>query len=327
MPDNHTITADNNIPISVIAVRASLDRMMESAFIRDCLLGGLNRPWRFVPVESGRKIPLVGNSLYLSLFDELGPVIRAAIAAGHTNVGAFHMGDELGQCDHAWYPDVDYVIRNYWYPDAFRLPPGARCRKVLWVPNGYRLGIGPRARKALVPTSQRTTPLFFAGFLSPSPQAQAERQNMLDILRSSALPAITLVTDSFGRGLGPAAYGAWLENTRYAPVPRGRAPETIRLYDALELGAIPISLRHAFLDASETFAPAPIVILDSWNDLPAWYAHAAVQSPAQLDALQRQILDWWSVCKSRFQREVSTLIEQSFAAQPPAKYLGPEAAF
>lgn len=303
-------------PLSIIAMRTSLDQVLECAFIRDCLLGGLNRPWRFVPIEAGQLVPIMGDSLYLSLFDDMAPVIRAAIANGCKNVGAFHLGDEIGECDHSWYPDVDYVIRNYWYPEAFRLPTGARCRKILWVPNGYRHGIGPRARHGLLPTSARATPLFFAGFLSASPQAQADRQTMLDIVNRNlaVLPTVTVTTGGFGSGLGPGAYGGWMESARFALVPRGRAPETIRLFDALELGAIPVSLRHAFLEAPEALAGAPIVILDSWQDLVPWYAKISAKPLADLDVLQRDILDWWDLCEARFQQDVTQLIEQSFAA-------------
>jgi len=70
---------------------------------------------------------------------------------------------------------------------------------------------------------------------------------MVDVVRRNQLPAAMMVTDRFGGGLGPATYSAYMENSRFALAPRGHAEETIRLFDAMELGAIPISLRHEFL--------------------------------------------------------------------------------
>jgi hypothetical protein len=68
---------------------------------------------------------------------------------------------------------------------------------------------------------------------------------MLDEVHVKRLPAMVLTTDGFGQGLGAAEYATLMENARFALVPGGRCAETIRLYDALEMGAIPITLRHS----------------------------------------------------------------------------------
>ncbi len=305
------------VPLTVVALRTNLDQILESGFIRDVLLGGLPRPWRYQAVEPGQDVPALNNALYVSLRDDLVPGIRNAIAHGCRNIGAFHIGDELADCDHSFYPQVDYVIRNYWYPQVFRLPEGARCAKVQWVPNGYRFGIGPRARIALLATSQRHTPIFFSGYLSNSPEAEADRRAMLEAVHHGNLPAATFCSNGFGGGMGAAAYGGWLEDTRFALVPRGRAPETIRLFDAMELGAIPVCLNQSFLSATGPLARAPVVRLKSWPEIVPWYASASQQTPEQLNAHQQQVLQWWEQAKQEYQAIVTRLIENSFARVQP----------
>jgi hypothetical protein len=256
-------------PLNVVAARKNFDILMEAHFIREVLLGGAHRPVRFFAIDPGDPIPASGDFLVFSFETGLQKFIGDALSRGVTNLGVFHAGDELGTAAKDFYKDVDYVIRNYHHDSAFKLPAGSRCLDVLWVPNGYRSGVGPRRPEILVPFSARSHSMFFAGFMDSSADAKSERTQMISIVRQSKLPAVLMLTPGFAQGLGTASYAAWMENTRFALVPRGRSAETIRLYDALELGSIPITLRHAFI--SKVMPDAPFVILNSWNELPIWF--------------------------------------------------------
>jgi hypothetical protein len=297
----------------VICERLRFDRLMEGFFIREVLLGGLDRPVRVLPIEPGRSPRLGDDLLILDQGGNLLPFVETLVAAGRRNIGVFHIGDELLAADRRFYPAVDYVIRNYWFPEAFILPQGCRCLDVIWVPNGYRFGIGPRRAQGLMPFGARPTLLFFSGFLQSSDAALEDRTTMLDIVRRHALPAVVMTSSGFAEGLGAPSYGAWMESAKFALVPRGRSVETIRLYDALELGAIPIMLDSPVI--RHLMPGAPFVLLESWAQLPEWLATETAKSAFDVTMTARQhvLIAWWTDFKRRQQRAVATLIDAAFA--------------
>jgi hypothetical protein len=305
--------AVTNAPLNVVCVRRNFDMLMEAHFIRDVLLGGVARPVRVFAIEPGQNIPASDDFLVIAFEEGMQRFIADAIARGVRNIGVFHAGDELNTATKSFYKDVDYVIRNYYHNDIFALPSGARCLDAIWVPNGYKTGVGPRRPETLAPFSVRSHQMFFSGYLDSSGDAKRERTEMLETVNRHKLPATLMASSGFAQGLGPVSYAAWMENSRFALVPRGRSPETIRLYDALELGSIPISLRHPFID--KLMPDAPFILLESWQDLPAWYAaEAADDSRLQKwDERQRQVVEWWGEFKRRQQERVTSLIERSFA--------------
>jgi len=93
--------------------------------------------------EDNQNAPVVDDALFVTLGAESVEYLRAAADARCRNIGVLHMGDEYGQHDRGFYAYADYVLRNYWIPDAMQ--PETRPSKVLWIPNGYRTGVGPRA--------------------------------------------------------------------------------------------------------------------------------------------------------------------------------------
>ena len=311
------MAADPTIPLTILCELRVLDGILESYFIRNVLLGDLRRPLRIVPITQVEATAPADNVLIINLFDRLAPLIRKFLDAGCKNVGVFHMGDEHCRNDRSYYGEVDYVLRNYYFAEALRLPAGSRCLEAIWVPNGYRIGVGPRRPDTLLPAAARTTTLFFAGFAGSGGGAIPARVEMLEVIREHKLPATIITTPGFAKGLGPASYSALLENARFALVPQGQAPETIRLFDALELGCVPISLDHDFLQASDAMAGAPVVRLKSWQDLPQWLA-AVTASPsyeADIAELQRQCIDWWTQFKQLQGKRVANLIARAFVRE------------
>lgn len=304
--------------LNVVCDRATWDFVMECYFIREVLLSGLTRPVRVFPLEPEQGLPVQNDLLIVSLCNTMEPFINRVIQAGAKNVGVFHMGDERFALDRSFYGKVDYVIRNYFHPDALSVPGSSGCLGVLWVPNGYRHGIGARSPQTLTPFADRYHVMFFSGQANAGLEGQRDRALMVDVVRRNQLPAAMMVTDRFGGGLGPATYSAYMENSRFALAPRGHAEETIRLFDAMELGAIPISLRHEFLFDPGALGGAPVVILDDWEQLPQWLAQMVMKPGAHpvWQARQKQMIDWWSSFKIRIRSQVTELIERSFAAYP-----------
>lgn len=300
--------------LNFVCQRKAFDLIVESHFIRDVLLARADRPVRIFPIEDSMQPPFLDDTLLLSLGVGGGRYLQAARAKGVRNIGLLHMGDERGDHDRSMYGLADYVIRNYWFEHVFPLPH-KESLGVIWVPNGYMNGVGPIAPGAILDMADRWCMGFFAGSVR-RPTLTDERERMLRVVEGAGLPFTTFAVKLEQR-LGPLSYASWLTSSRFALIPGGNSPETIRLYDALEAGAIPIMLKSPFVHAADALADPPFVLLDSWDQLPAAYApYADAKSPQTVGALQekqRQVLDWWEGFKQRQRNKVQALLDRAFA--------------
>ncbi|HLI22614.1 MAG TPA: hypothetical protein VKV32_15925 [Stellaceae bacterium] len=304
-------------PLNFLWRRTTLDNILEGYFIANILLGAIGRPVRVIPFEDGQPVPLGPDTLIGSLALETVPLLKEARQRGIRNIGFFHMDDEEGKHDLSFYADADYVIRNYWHRHAFARH--GNSLGVTWVPNGYRTGLGPIDPARHLGIAQRSVMGFFSGAMSGRLMA-GQRAAMLQAVRQAALPFTIITTGGFGQGLGPTAYAAWLSNTRFALVPAGNSHETIRLYDALEAGAIPIMVRSAFIEEPQALGALgkpPFILLDSWDGLAAAYApYADANAPATIAKLEQQrqaVVTWWAAFKRHVQQAVKDVIDRSFA--------------
>ena len=299
------------VPLNVIWRRARLDAARESHFMMRVLLAKIRRAVRVIPLGDNDPLPLMDNALVVSYRTEFTEYVSAFRRKSCRNIGLFHTADEYGTDDRGFYADVDYVLRHYWFRPAAQKPSESSLG-VLWVPNGYGNLVGPMPAQSILPMADRHVGGFFAGCM----ETRDERQDMVNVVEAAKLPFQVVKTPAFGQGLGPASYTAFLANARFALVPGGNSPETIRLYEALETGAIPIMLRSEFVSEPEALGDPPIVLLERWDDLPAFYErYADTASPAvitELQAKQAQILAWWRQFVARQQDRVAALIDASF---------------
>jgi hypothetical protein len=119
--------------------------------------------------------------------------------------------------------------------------------------------------------------------------------------------------------LGPSAYAARLADAVFAPAPGGNSPESIRLYDALECGAVPVALRSRFMEADGALAGPPFPLLDNWSELGDCVAQltgGAWPAPEAVDALQQRTMAWWSAFKRRQQEKVRAALDAVLDAEP-----------
>lgn len=228
-------------PLTLLWLRPDLEIVLEAYFIKEVLLAEIGRPIRTLVIEANAPIPFLNDVLVVSFGPNLAGYVKEARARGLKNVGLLHLADELGDHDRSFYADVDYVFRNYWFKQAL-VPPSPQSLGAYWIPNGYRTGVGPISPQTMLSTADRKITGFFSGVLQGRTNL-GERKQMLDVVTESKLPFLVAGTPGFGQGLGPVAYAAFMGMSRFALVPAGNSPETIRLYDALEAGAIPIMVR------------------------------------------------------------------------------------
>jgi hypothetical protein len=187
---------------------------------------------------------------------------------------------------------------------------------VLWIPNGYRTGVGPIMPQTMLTTAERKLMGFFSGVLKGRTLSD-ERLQMVSAIQAGKLPFLVNQSPAFGQGFGPITYAAYLSMTRFGLVPGGNSPETIRLYEVLEAGAIPVVIKTPFVTASGALGNPPFVMLDNWSQLPAFYApYSNAMEPGVIDEIEEKrhdVYNWWNRFKALQQRRVKELIDRSFA--------------
>ena len=324
----------------------TLNGAQETWFIQNVLLGGLAvSVWD----ELSNKAPLLwaDNIAYLELFSIDTKKIHQLNQLGKKTI-LIHMGDEFAKKDISAYGQCDLVLRNYFFPNLFS--KADLCDRLVWIPNGFKSGVGPRDPQSLQPALKRAHLAVFMGWIHNPDSFARERESfgrMIKALRKSKENRLVTVTKWVERKLYPSKerktfssttfkchdlyllsstgfasgntvglYAAIMENSIFAPCPAGNSPETIRLYDALELGCIPISLDHLFLRSEKALGalgPVPFPILKSWEELPLFLSKMKEQlqnDPQAITQLQKQCIAWWSAYKNYIAQHIATKIAQ-----------------
>lgn len=141
------------------------------------------------------------------------------------------------------------------------------------------------------------------------------RQAMIQVIQQRNLPCSLYGSRSFGGGFGPVEYAARLENSVFGLVPMGNSVETIRLYDCLEVGTIPIMLKADFLNHPLALGGVPFPVLERWEDLePLLNGLCERADPAvaaRLDDLQNRVVSWWTRFKAVKIAELARLLPAS----------------
>jgi hypothetical protein len=301
-------------PLNLVWPRQTLEAILEGYFIKEVLLSEIGRPIRTIVVEANAPFPFLNDALVVSFGIQLSSYLKEARSRGLINIGLLHMADEHGGHDRSFYGFADYVLRHYWHERALVPPPNSLG--VIWIPNGYRTGIGPIMAQTMLTTAERRLMGFFSGVLKGRTLSD-ERLQMVNAIQAGKLPFLVNESTGFGQGLGPVAYAAYLSMTRFGLVPGGNSPETIRLYEVLEAGAIPVVTKSPFMTASDALGNPPFVVLDNWSQLPAFYApYSNAMEPEVIDGIEGRrcdVYNWWNRFKALQQQRVRELIDRSFA--------------
>jgi hypothetical protein len=312
--------------MQIISSSKTLNAILESGFIQNTLFQGAPYSTEFDPGKSIGQVVV-----YLELY-EIDLKLISKIKASGKKVVLYHMGDELADKNISAYQACDLIIRNYFFPEI--LNHSEFAHKILWAPNGCKTGVGPRAPHTLQKVGSRQYLACFLGWLSNVASFNGERalfseavsawggtkkrrtKNVVQWLRSylslskeylafakiapSCKADLHLLSSTgFSSGYNVGLYSATMEDSIFAPCPAGNSPETIRLYDALESGCIPVSLNHEFLmsyDALGELGTPPFVFLPSWNEFPAFLEKMKEKvntHPQEIQQMQDDCIAWW----------------------------------
>jgi hypothetical protein len=289
--------------VFLMASAATVNTALETWYIQNRLLGGVSYT---LDIE----LPQISNSvlIYLELGEISADLIGRARAQGNLII-LFHMGDELGRKDISLYSQCDIVIRNYYFPHIFEQP--ALRQKLFWVPNGFRTGVGPRDAKSLKPATERAFLASFMGWLNNPNSHNNERALFAQIIPHCGQNLFVHTSAGFAGGYNLGLYATMTESSVFSPCPAGNCPDSIRLYDALELGSIPIYLDHEFLRTPYALGGVPFPILRSWDELPAFLEtqrQILQRDPQQILPLQKSCIEWWSIYNRKLAARIDEVI-------------------
>lgn len=290
----------------IIASPDSLNGALETWFIQNVIFPGL--PYDVIFNEVHLQSDVI---IYLEL-NEINKNLIHQIKSSGKKVVLYHMGDELFKRDISSYGACDLVIRNYYSSKII----GSQFDNVTWAPNGFRSGVGPRSLQSLKDSNDRHCFSSFLGWIGNPNAFNNERAEFMLASKECGHMLNIMPSNGFAGGCNVGLYAAIMEDSIFAPCPAGNSPETIRLYDALELGCIPISLSHDFLlskDALGQVGPVPFPILNSWSELPNFLSRMSNPGNASQDeirVLQKNCIRWWGDYKKYLEKKVLDKIQE-----------------
>lgn len=254
-------------------------------------------------------------------------------------LGAIHFSDEGYWDDTSWYHHFDYVFRNYLCPlaDGLSLDGSSSGPVVRWFPLGptkvFQDALTTHDGPIAVPALQRR---YLCNFLGQAGNpALKDRNTMLSALptvpydlqggnestyspswASGALSwsCVVRTTQSFtGRvdpPMGPDSYVRALSQSAFTLCPMGKNEETFRLWEALEVGSMPI-IKNTSQWAQLGNHPLPVI--NTWEDIRSLLDSFAA-NPVAVDELQTNVVAWYKAFKSSHIDEFTTAISRAEVA-------------
>ncbi len=278
-------------PINVIS-NPTTASIVESSFFQNILLPGypIGFEWEFERAKNETAVYIEVCELSIDRLKQLRD--------NGCSIMLIQLGDELfTNYNNEAYELCDIVLRNYFSKQIF--DQATTAHKTFWVPNGYAIGVGPRKHELLRPANTRLFLSSFLGWLDNPISYNNERQEFQKVVDNNE-NVYLYPTAKFAAGYKPGLYASLLEYSIFALCPAGNSPETIRLYDALEVGCIPISLKHDFITDPRCLNNPPFILLDSWSELPSLLLvlrKIHTENREEIIRMQNDCIRWWQMYK------------------------------
>jgi hypothetical protein len=216
-----------------------------------------------------------------------------------------HLSDEYCGDDISWYslPFCKGIVRTY-------IREGLDEKKVLVIPLGYV----KRANKSLAQQIIQTPSLPFRELTwSFRGTGWQDRENKLKPLQSIGPNSCVFYKDWLDSSHAKREqYVGEVLNSKFIPCPGGMNPETFRLYEALELGAIPLYVRQEgdelYFNYLSNIIPT-IINMDSWEYATKLVVHM-INKPEFMEQYRNSIMKEWIASKKKY----SDAIKKIFSA-------------
>ena len=287
--------------------------IFEADWIELVLLGAIDRPLRILRWDGVFR----NDSVHVIFGHPPDDLFFRMRRAGIRNFGSVQMADELMVENTSFYADCDFTFRFYWNA-AHRGSP----HNVHYVPLGVKSGFGAIPPRTHIPASRRR---YLCGFVGSLRGSRAHALSQVWFRRADCVISADLGWAD-PAGLQTVEYRHLLRDTAFTLAPFGGNEESLRFYEALEAGSVPIAQASAaawgdFIadgvggagaGADPSPPPPPIPRVAEWcqaNEIMAYYA----ARPAELDALQASVGAWWAARRAAVQHTVRRVLDESFA--------------
>lgn len=260
-----------------------------------------NSPW-ILNLLSKLKIEMIDDIKYLDQNESLIIVddnisIKDSfyfdLSAKAKKIYLIHLGDEGGTdkkdlvyslCEHVW--------------RTFSLPMFDNYKNVTSIPIGYK----SEPLKKNIEISKKKYLWSFLGTTHGS-----SRYDLLDKHENLKPNFINLTADFSGKNsMNTEDYYDILNDSIFAPVPHGYFhPESYRLYEALEIGCIPI-LENPFNYFDKFLPNNPIPNINNWKDSSDFIKNY-IGHHNEIEILRKKIQDWWIQHKENIKKSFSII--------------------
>ncbi len=217
--------------------------------------------------------------------------------------GLFHLSDEWYSGGYEVYGHFDFVLRNYDSRIFER-------RGIKMLPLG--LTNGGMHEGPVVPASSRQYLWSFSGTRTAARMRMFRAFETLGPNRWFWYNLRTGETPPLDR----QAFKGLLADTVFSPCPMGNVVlETFRVYESLEMGAIPLIEQRPWMAYYDRLLPGhPLPSFTSWTAARGFVEEMAADK-AKLDRLQRLVHEWWLATRSELQRSVAAFTEEGMQAR------------
>lgn len=255
---------------------------------------------------------------------------RRCEAEGITKIGVFHTGDIEFDQSYGYYHKAAFVYRNH-YPSrsimSAKNMPGSKT-KLMPLGSKNLETISLDDFRQTLTSDQRK---HFCGFIGALAH-HTTRKNMADGLQADGwVPsqstykkmgfdggracAVYFSTSDWGNNkqMSREEYRQVMQQTVFALVPLGRGPDSFRVYEALELGAIPIITDvDAFNIPFGSDHPLPKVAESEWKTKVPQMLEAWWNDREGVFRLQKEVFRWWILWKEQFRQGLAADVDALF---------------
>lgn len=208
--------------------------------------------------------------------------------------GLVHLTDEGSDNDISSYPDCNFVVRNF-YRKGMQ-------NHVLTIPLGWT--VGTRNSESDKTIAERS--LNWSCIVHRIDQSRVELANIFQGMPNGMFYAV----DHHGPRLSTEEMSRIYRDSIFVPCPSGRiTPESFRVFEALENGAIPIVQKTDYWHLCYGI-DFPAIQVFSW-----WEARETMNimlgDPMVLEKYRRNCVEWWTNSKIKTKKQVEELVNKT----------------